>query len=123
MIVIAAALLLAGGGDDFRTSFVSCLKTASTEASRKKLAADGFIDFARTSCAGTEESFKASLITANVAHGMSRKDSASDASGQLSDNYKEWSDKYSAEAPPPAAAAAKPVAPPPTPAGAPAEPK
>jgi hypothetical protein len=123
MIVIAAALLLAGSDVDLRHSFVSCLKSASTQASRQKIALDGFVDFARTTCAGTEEPFKASLVNANVQHGMSRKESASDASQQLNDYYKEWSDKYSADAPPAAAASAKPVAPPPTPASAPTEPK
>lgn len=123
MIVIAAALMLAGSGADLRASFVSCLKSATTEASHKSVAAGGFIDFARTTCAAAEGPFKASLVDANVAHGMSRKDSASDASDQLSDYYKEWSDKYSADAPSAAASAAKPVVPPPTPASAPTEPK
>jgi len=122
MIVIAAALLLAGADADLRHNFVSCLKTAADQAQQQKIAADGFMAFAHTACASTEEPFKASLVNANAQHGMSRKDSASDASQQMSDYYGEWNDKYSADAPPPSAAP-KPLAPAPTPASAPTEPK
>lgn len=121
MIVIAAALLLAGADADLRHDFVSCLKNASAQALQQKVAADGFVAFARTTCAGAEEPFKAALVSANAQHGMSRKDSASDASQQVSDYYAEWKDKYSADAPP--AAAPKAAPPPPTPAAAPTEPK
>ena len=129
MIVIAAALLLAGSDVDLRHSFVSCLKSASAEALRQKVAADGFVDFARTTCAGTEQTFKASLVNANVQHGMSRKESDSDARQQLSDYYAEWKDKYAADAPAPAATAAaaagapKPEVPAPTPASVSTDPK
>jgi hypothetical protein len=122
MIVIAAAMLLAGANADTRQTFVSCLKTAATQAQQQKVAADGFVAFARTQCAGAEDPFKASLVSANVQHGMSRKDSASDASQQVSDYYTEWSAKYADDAPPPAAPA-KVTPPPPTPASAPTEPK
>lgn len=107
MIVIAAALLLAGSGGDVRDTFVSCLKSASTQAQHQKIAAGGFVDFAKTSCAGAEEPFKASLMNADVQHGMSQKDSASDASEQLSDYYNEWKEKYSADAPAAPASAPK----------------
>jgi hypothetical protein len=122
MIVIAAALLLAGSGADVRQSFVSCLKSAATQAQQQKIAADAFVAFARTNCASAEEPFKASLVSANVQHGMSRKESASDASQQVSDYYSEWNAKYADDAPPPAAAP-KVTPPPPTPASAPTEPK
>lgn len=122
MIVIAAALLLAGADADLRHNFVSCLKNAATQAQQQKVAADGFVAFARTTCASAEEPFKASLVSANAQHGMSRKDSASDASQQVSDYYTEWQDKYSADAPAPSAAP-KPLAPAPTPASAPTQPK
>jgi hypothetical protein len=121
MIVIAAALLLAGSDADVRHDFVSCLKTAATQAQQQKIAADGFVPFARNACAGVEQPFKASLLNANVQHGMSRKDSASDANQQVSDYYSEWKDKYSADAPPPSAP--KPLAPAPTPASSPTQPK
>jgi hypothetical protein len=122
MIVIAAAMLIAGGDAGVRQTFVSCLKTAATQAQQQKIAADAFVAFARTHCAGVEDPFKASLANANVQHGMSRKESASDASQQVSDYYTEWSDKYAADAPPPSVAP-KPAIPAPTPASAPTDPK
>jgi hypothetical protein len=125
MIIVAAALLVAVADVDLRSSFVSCLKSASNEAVHQKIALGRFVDFARSRCAGTEEPFKAALTNANVQHGMSRKDSALDASQQLTDYYNEWKDKYTDDAPPPAAAVAapKPETPASTPASAPTEPK
>lgn len=120
MIVIAAAMLLAGADADLRHNFVSCLKNAAVQAEQQKIAANGFLAFARTACASAEEPFKASLVSTNAQHGMSKKDSASDASQQVSDYYSEWNDKYSADAP---SAAPKPLTPAPTPASAPTEPK
>jgi hypothetical protein len=123
MIVIAAAMLLAGSDVDLRHTFVACLKTAASEAQHRKIGADGFAAFARTTCAAAQEPFEAALVNANAKHGMSRKDSASDASQQVSDYYKEWTDKYSSDLPPAAQAAAKPSTPAPTPASEPTEPK
>jgi hypothetical protein len=129
MIIIAAALMLAGSDADLRHNFVSCLKNAATQAQRQKITVDGFVDFARTTCANAEEPFKATLVNANVQHGMSRKESASDASQQVNDYYSEWKGKYSDDAPaaaPAKAAAPTPVPAPatvPTPASAPTDPK
>ena len=120
MIVLVAAAMLAGSDVDLRHSFVTCLKTAASEAQRQKVGADGFVAFARTACAGSEEPFKAALISADVQHGMSRKESAADASQQVGDYYKEWNDKYSSDLPPPASKLAPPA---PTPASEPTQPK
>jgi hypothetical protein len=123
MIVIAAALLLAGSDTELRQNFVACLKTASVKAGSQKIGADAFIDFARAACATAEEPFKATLVNANVQHGMSRKESASDANSQITDYYTEWKDKYADDLPPvkqAAAPAPAPVTPPaPTPASEP----
>jgi len=102
MIVLVAAAMLAGGGAgaDLRHDFVECLKGASSQAKTQKVGIDGFIDFARTNCANAEAPFKSSLVNANVTHGMSRKESASDAASQLSDYYSEWLDNYKANAEP-----------------------
>jgi hypothetical protein len=121
MIVIAAAMLLAGSEADLRHSFVECLKSASVNAQRQSIASDGFVAFAKAACAAAEGPFRSTLVNANVQHGMSKKESASDASQQVSDYYSEWNDKYSADAPAPAAA--KPAPPAPTPASEPTTPK
>jgi hypothetical protein len=121
MIVLVAAMMLAGSDADVRHDFVACLKTAQAQAEQQKIGADAFVNFARTACAAAEQPFKAALVNADVQHGMSRKDSASDANQQVSDYYHEWNDRYSADAPPPAAP--KPLTPAPTPASAPTQPK
>jgi hypothetical protein len=103
MIVFVAAMMLAGAdaGADLRHEFVECLKGALTQAKSQKMGVDGFVTFAKTTCAASEAPFKASLVSANVSHGMSRKDSLSDAASQLSDYYSEWHDNYAAELQPP----------------------
>jgi hypothetical protein len=122
MIVLAAAMMLAGGDADLRHDFVACLKSASTKAQSQKIGVDGFVAFAKSTCADSAEPFKATLVNADIQHGMSRKESNSDAESQLSDYYSEWHDKYAADAPPPAAV--KPAQPPaPTPASEPTTPK
>lgn len=102
MIVFVASMMLAaaGSGADSRHDFVQCLKGAAAQAKTQKIGADGFVAFARTTCAASEEPFKASLVSANVSHGMSRKDSVSDAASQVSDYYTEWHDNYAADSPP-----------------------
>jgi hypothetical protein len=100
MIVFVAAMMLAGAdaGGDVRHDFVQCLKGALTQAKTQKMGVDGFVAFAKTTCASSESPFKASLVSADVSHGMSHKDSLSDAESQVSDYYSEWHDNYAAEA-------------------------
>lgn len=99
MIVYVVAALLAGSGAgaDLRHEFVECLKGVSTQAKTQKVGVEAFIDFARTNCANSEAPFKASLVNADVTHGMSRKESVSDAASQLNDYYSEWLDNYKAD--------------------------
>jgi len=99
MIVLAAALMLAGpdSSADLRHDFVECLKGAVGKAKEQKIAADGFVAFAHTTCAGSEEPFRSALASANLSHGMSRKDSTADANSQVSDYYSEWHDNYAGE--------------------------
>lgn len=98
MIMFVAAMMLAGADSaDVRHGFVACLKTAVAKAKTQNVAATGFVDFARTTCADAEQPFKSMLTDANVKHGMSKKASASDASQQVSDYYSEWQDNYSSE--------------------------
>jgi hypothetical protein len=103
MIVIVAAMMLAGADGDVRHDFVECLKGALTQAKNQKMGVEGFVAFAKTTCATSETPFKASLISADVSHGMSRKESLSDAESQVSDYYSEWHDNYAAESDTPVA--------------------
>jgi|GEM_PF-1307339 len=125
-IVIAAMLGAAGAETDLRHNFVQCLKTSVEQAKTQKVAIDGYVAFARSTCAASETPFKAALVGADIQHGMSHKDSVSDADSQLDDYFSEWLDHYksdvdrsgteTAAAPP---APAPKVTPPPTPAAQP----
>lgn len=97
MIIFAAAFLLAGAGADLRHDFSDCLKQASTQARNQKVGVEGFVAFAKTNCAGSEAPFEASLTTANISHGMSKKSAASDAASQIDDYYSERLDSYKVE--------------------------
>jgi hypothetical protein len=98
MIVIAAALMLAGADQAaLRRSFNECLKMAATEAKGRKLDAEGFLAFAKTSCGDSASPFQASLANTNVSHGMSRKAAAADAASQVEDYYKERLENYKIE--------------------------
>ena len=108
MIIFAAALLAAGAGADLRHDFADCLKQASAQARNQKVGVDGFVAFAKTNCAGSEAPFQASLVSANVSHGMSKKSAASDAASQIDDYYSERLDTYKAEAEPLPSEPAKP---------------
>ena len=124
-ILIAAMLGGAGAETELRNTFADCLKAAVQQAKTQKIAPDGYVAFARTACANSEAPFKAALINADVQHGMSHKDSVSDADSQLDDYFSEWLDHYKADvqrnANDAAAADGTPpkVTPPPTPAAQP----
>ena len=111
MIIFAAALMVAGAGADLRHDFSDCLRQASTQALNQKVGVQGFVAFARTNCTSSEAPFEASLVSANVSHGMSKKSAASDAASQIDDYYSERLDTYKAEAEPEPSAPAPPAAP------------
>ena len=101
MIGLVVSMLIAGAGSgaDLRHDFVQCLKTAAAQAKAQKIGTDGFQAFAQTTCAASEAPFKASLVSANVSHGMSKRESAADAAAQVSDYYSQWDGNYAADAP------------------------
>jgi hypothetical protein len=105
-LVVAMLNAGAGGGADLRHAFVQCLKSAAAQAKAQKIGTDGFQAFAQTTCAASEAPFKASLVSANVSHGMSKRESAADAAAQVSDYYSQWDGNYAADAPVAAPAAA-----------------
>jgi hypothetical protein len=105
-LVVSMLIAGAGGGADLRHDFVQCLKTAAAQAKAQKIGTDGFQAFAQTTCAASEAPFKASLVSANVSHGMSKRESAADAAAQVNDYYLQWDGNYAADAPVAAPAAA-----------------
>ena len=100
-IVIAAAVAVQAGSDDPRRAYVSCLKDAVASAKGANVAADGFNDYAHTTCATIEGSFRSKLVQFNVTNGMSKKSAAEDAQIQLDDYLYTAAEKYrySVEAP------------------------
>ena len=110
-IVVAAMLAMAGNGTDARHDFVQCLKQASTDAKSQKVGVDGFVEFAKNACGTAEAPFRSTLVNADVSHGMSRKESDSDAASQIRDYYSERLDSYKYDAGSTVADAAKAATP------------
>ena len=97
MIGIFVTMLLAGAGADLRHDFADCLNQADSKAQTQKLAAEGFIAFAKTTCAGSQAPFESSLTSANISHGMSKKAAATDAADQIDSYYTERLENYKIE--------------------------
>jgi len=96
MMILSVAAFVAAmqSQGDLRLSFVECLKTAMSQAKTQSVAADGYVDFARARCSQSLDPFKASLVKANVSHGMSRKEAAADADMLVKDYLDEYRDRY-----------------------------
>ena len=97
MIGIFVTMLLAGTGADLRHDFAECLKQADTRAQTQKIAAEGFVDFVRTTCSTAAAPFEAALTTANIKNGMTKKAAAADAASQINDYYSERLENYKIE--------------------------
>ena len=97
MIGILVTMLLAGAGADLRHDFADCLKQADSRAKSEKVAVEGFVAFAKTTCAGSEAPFQSSLTSANASHGMSKKAAATDAADQIDSYYTERLENYKIE--------------------------
>jgi hypothetical protein len=97
MIGLIVTMLLAGSGADLRHDFADCLKQANARALNEKVAADGFVDFVRSACSTAAAPFEASLTTANVRNGMSKKAAAADAADQIRSYYEERLENYKIE--------------------------
>jgi len=97
MIGIVLSMLIAGSGADLRHDFADCLKQADTKAQNQKITPEAFVDFARTTCSTAADPFEASLTTANVKNGMSKKAAAADAATQIKDYYTERLENYKIE--------------------------
>ena len=67
------------------------------EAQNQKIAVEGFVDFVRSTCSTAAAPFEASLTSANVSHGMSKKAAAADAADQIKSYYEERLENYKIE--------------------------
>ena len=113
-------------------AYKDCLKQASIQAKKTKVAGDAYEAFARNSCSAQITGLRDALIAFEVKNGTKRKDAASDADMTVDDYLASSVDNYKflagvaadnsraeAEAKAKAAAAATPAA---TPAAAPQPP-
>lgn len=116
-------------------AYKDCLKQASAQAKKDKVAGDAYEAYARNACSAQITGLRNALIAFTVKNGMTRKDAAKDADLTVddyllssADNYKFMAGvaaenaKIEADAKAKAAAAATPAAQP-TPAAAPQPPK
>lgn len=97
MIGLVVTMLMAGSGADLRHDFAECLNLAGAKAQNQKIAADGFVDFARAACSTAAAPFESALTNTNVKNGMSKKAAAADAAGQIKDYYSERLENYKIE--------------------------
>lgn len=119
-------------------AYKACLKEASTQAKKEKVAGDAYEAYARNACGAQITALRDALIAFTVKNGMARKEAAKDADLTVDDyllssvdNYKFLAGvsaenaKLEAEARAKAAAAAAAATPaaPATPAAAPQPPK
>ena len=118
------------------TSYKDCLKQASTQAKKDKVAGDAYETFARTTCGPQISALRNALIGFEVNNGTKRGEAAKDADMTVDDylassvdNYKFMSGvaaenaKIEADHKAKAVAAAPPATPAATPAAAPQPPK
>ena|SRR5205085_5042220 len=117
-------------------SFKECLKTASNQATKDKVASNAYEGYARNACSAQISGLRSALVGFEVKNGTKRADAAKDADMTVDDYLASSVDKYqflagvaadnakleaAAAAPKPAAPLA--VTPAPTPAAAPTPPK
>jgi hypothetical protein len=118
------------------TSYKDCLKQASSQAKKDKVAGDAYETFARTTCSSQIAALRDALIGFEVKNGTKRGEAAKDADMTVDDylassvdNYKFMSGvaaenaKIEADHKAKATAAVAPVTPAATPAAAPQPPK
>ena len=95
MIVLALALMLAGATENSaRAHFTACLKTAYEKGGDQKIAPDGFVAFAKLTCAGDIAGFRSSVISYDVKAGWTRKKAEPDADSQVGDYLDDWSGRF-----------------------------
>jgi hypothetical protein len=97
MIGIVVTMLIAGSGADLRHDIADCLKQADSRAQSQKIAPEGFVDFARTTCSTAAAPFESALTSTNVKNGMSKRAAAADAADQIKSYYDERLQNYKIE--------------------------
>ena len=97
MIIFVAAAVAAAAADPsagLLHKFMQCLTHADADAKTQKVTPDAFAAFMRQQCAGTETPYRASLVSADVQHGMSHKSAISDAASLIESYYSDRNEDY-----------------------------
>ncbi len=95
-MIIAALILAAAPADAVpkaRQAYASCLTGYTNDAIDRKMARDEFLAGLKTKCASKESDFRAALIAADKADGMTDKESTDDANDQVA----EYTEKMTAD--------------------------
>ena len=80
-----------------RQAFSECLIKYVRASAEKKLAADQFDASLATACSTEEEAFRKSVITSDVARGISRKTSEQGVAEEISDYMTDAKERYRGE--------------------------
>jgi hypothetical protein len=97
VLIAASAMFLAGSQAAVAAptnAYKDCLKQASVEAKKTKVAGDAYEAFARNACGTQIARLRDSLIAFEVKNGTKRKDAASDADLTVDDYLASSVDNY-----------------------------
>lgn len=87
-MIIIAAILAAASADAVpkaRQAYAGCLTTVTTDAVDSKAAREEFLANLKSKCAEKEAAFRAALVAADRADGMSAQEAAQDADDQVAE--------------------------------------
>lgn len=82
---LLAAALQAAVAAGPRKEYVACLKTAESEALKRRLPVDQYGAFAHQNCAAIETQLRAGLTSFGIKNGLSKTAAADDAQMQIDD--------------------------------------
>lgn len=77
-----------------RQAYAGCLTQFTNDAVDRKMPKDEFVPGLKAKCADKEATFRAALIAANKADGMSEKESAADAEDQVNSYIEQMTDNF-----------------------------
>ncbi|MDQ4420543.1 hypothetical protein OOT33_08880 [Sphingobium sp. DEHP117] len=97
MILVALIFAAATPADAVpkaRQAYASCLSQFTNDAVDRKMPKEEFVPGLNAKCADKEAKFRAALVAANRADGMSEKDSAADAEDQVKGYIEQMTDNF-----------------------------
>lgn len=77
-----------------RQAYAGCLSQFTNDAVDRKMPKDEFVPALNAKCADKEAKFRAALVAANRADGMSEKESAADADDQVKGYIEQMTENF-----------------------------